>query len=139
MKGDVIVGGLIRKRRELGREIAAHQSEIDRLRLDVAALDQVILVWRPEFDLEAISPLGQATRGVNPGQLSRLILTALRLSSEPLGIIEIARYVMAAEGRSGETVAKHRERVRTSLDTLKERGVVASDWCSDRFVWRIAE
>jgi hypothetical protein len=43
MKGDNVVSSLIRKRRELGREIRQHEAEIERLRLDAAALDQVLV------------------------------------------------------------------------------------------------
>lgn len=138
MKGEGVIRGLIRQRRELGRAIAEHQAAIERLRLDMAAVDHVLLLWRPEMDLEAIAPLRSDHRGVKPGHLARVILAALRHASEPLGVTDIARVVMAAERRCGEPIAKHRERVRQSLDQLKARGLVVAERDGGRLVWGLA-
>lgn len=138
MKGDVLIGQLVRKRRELVRDIRQHEAAIAGLRLDVEAMDRVLLCWRPEIDVGAIPPLEPYdSAGVKPGALSRCILTALRMADGPLPLTDLTRQVMAARGCSGETLLDHKRRVRKSLDKLKSRSLVASREDGNRLQWEV--
>jgi len=138
MKGDNLISGLIRKRRQIGREMAEHQNRIDRLRLDMVALDQVIVLWRPEMDLDAIGAFSTDNRGVRPGDLFRPILAALRMATEPVSLTDLARYVATVRGGTDEPIELYRKRVRRSLDKLKVRGLVDSMADGTRLLWKIA-
>ena len=124
--GDTIVKrGLIRKRRELNRAIREHEAEVERLRHGAAIIDQVLLLW----------PEGDRSRQRGPS-LSRCVMTALRLSGEPLGISEITRRVMTARDEAGP-LADYRSRVRKALRGLLARGLVASIADGRRLMWEI--
>lgn len=137
MQGDNIVQPLIRQRRSLGREIARHQAEIERLRLDMAAVDHVLLLWRPEIDLSALVAFAADNGGVKPGDFARPILAALRMATEPMPVIDIARYVAVVRGEVKEPMPIYRKRVRKALDRLRARGLVASVTDGQRLLWQI--
>ncbi len=139
MKGTYLIGQLIRKRRELVRDIRQHEAAIDELRLGVEAMDRVLLLWRPQMDLGAIPPLEpHDSAGVKPGALSRCILTALRMTAAPLPLTDLTIQVMAARGCSGEEVRDHKRRVRKSLDKLRSRGLVSGIAEGKRLLWALA-
>lgn len=137
MKGDNIVQPLIRQRRDLGRQIAKHQAEIDRLRLDMAAVDHVLLLWRPEMDLSTLTPFAGDNMGVKPGTFARPIIAALRMATEPMCVPDIARYVALVRGEINEPMPIYRKRVRKSLDRLRARGLVSSSQDGARLQWEI--
>jgi hypothetical protein len=140
MKGDNLISGLIRRRRELGRDVAGHLAEIERLRLDIDALDRVLLLWRPEMDLGAIQPLGSNhVEGLKRHALSRCILAALRFAGEPISLTDLTRQVMAARGSAGDAVDAQREAVRRSLAKLKAAGQVMSVQDGGRLFWSTAQ
>ena len=125
---DNLVSGLVRKRRELNRAIREHEAEIERLRHGAAIIGEVLLMWSGEDR--------KPPRGANdPGPLSRCILTALRLSGEPLGISEITRRVMLARGQEGR-LSDRRPHVRKALNAMLVRGLVVAD--GNPMLWAIA-
>lgn len=129
MKGDNVVSGLVRRRRALNRAIREHEAAIERLRHGGAIIDQALLLWS-ETD-----PKRQ--RGVDaPASLSRCILTALRLSEEPLGISELTRRVMLARGQVGR-LADRTPHVRKAVNRLEARGLVASRANGTRLQWEV--
>lgn len=139
MKGDNLISGLIRRRRELGRDVAGHLAEVERLRLDIEALDRVLVLWRPEMDLAAIQPLGSNhVEGLKRHALSRCILAALRFAGEPVSLTDLTRQVMAARGSPSDALDVQREAVRRSLAKLKAKGRVTALQDGSRLQWEIA-
>lgn len=138
MKGDNLISGLIRKRRELGRQICQYEAEVQRLRMDMAAIDHVLLVWRPAMDLASIQPLGSNhNEGLKRHALSRCILAALRFAGEPIPLTDLTRQVMAARGSPSGALDAQREAVRKSLAKLKAKGRVASVQDGSRLLWEV--
>jgi hypothetical protein len=114
---DHVISGLIRLRREL-------TCDLERLQADVAAIDRVLRLVKPDLDLASIRALafrkheGWADRG----QISRLVSEELRDADRALSVIEIADSVTAA--MDGSDARKNRKRVHKVMDRMRVRGAV---------------
>lgn len=137
-----VVTALIAKRAEIAGQIEHAQTSLRQLIIDLDNIDAAIRLFKPDIDLEEIRPKpfpprNQAFRG----EVSRLILSALRQSSVPLTTHDLARHVMAERGlntadkRLVRTIGK---RVGSSMRYLRDRGLVRSEkgplQC---LVWRV--
>ena len=98
-----VVSGLIRRRRELALEADSvrdrHESLID----DIVALDNSILMFRPEADLAAIPPTAFAKRAdwAKRGEVARAIVTVLRMAETPPSTAQVARQCQIARSLPG--------------------------------------
>lgn len=139
MKGDVLVRGLVRRRRELTGEIEALVSRIEALRDDVRALDQVLLLFRPDMQPDAIPALHYRPRPdwAKHGEIARGILDVMR-DAGPLGCVEITRRLMAARDADPDSYSAFSKRVSRSLYKMRARSLVASARDGGRLVWEIA-
>lgn len=128
-----VLSGLIAKRAELAGELRELEGRGDRLRTDIAALNEAIRVFAPGYPAESIPPkrprTGQELFG--HAELTKLVLDVLRTAEEPMSGPEIAREVMRRkglpqDGRTRRIVAKRVDRTLTRQVRLLERVTAGS-------------
>lgn len=137
------VSALIRKRAEIAGQIEHAQTTLRQLIIDLDNLDHTIRLFRPDIDLEEIRPKPLPPRNqAFRGEVTRLILGALRTSQGPMDTQELARHVMAQRGlntadkRLVRTIGK---RVGSAMRHLRSRGLVKSEkGPAQCLVWEIA-
>ncbi len=95
-----MVEGLIKRRAALAGDMKRAQAELAQMARDLETLDGALRIVAPELDLPAIAP-----KMVKPpedwskrGEMSRQVLTMLRLSKKPLTSREIAAQMIVDRG-----------------------------------------
>lgn len=95
-----MVEGLIKRRAALAGDMKRAQAELAQMARDLETLDGALRIVAPELDLPAIAP-----KMVKPpedwskrGEMSRQVLTMLRLSKKPLIAREIAAQMIVDRG-----------------------------------------
>lgn len=137
-----VVPALIRKRAEIAGQIEHAQSTLRQLIIDLDNLDATIRLFRPDIDLEEIKPKPLPPRHhAYKGEVSRIVLEALRQSDKPLTAQELAQHVMAERGLNTadkRLVKAIGKRVGACLRHNRERGVMRSTKGPGQFlVWSI--
>jgi len=98
---DYMVTGLVKKRAELAGELTATHNRLRALVNQLEALDVTLRIVAPDMEVEAIRP--KAFRPPDDwskrGQMSRLVLSILRQSKEPLTSREIAAQMLFERAR----------------------------------------
>jgi hypothetical protein len=137
------VAGLVAKRAEIAGQIVAAKATLRQLIIDLDHVDAAIRLFDPDIDLATIKP-----RPLPPphkayrGQITRIVLDALREAKGPLTTKQLAQHVMAERGlntadvrlvgvfskRLGATLRHHRDR--GLLRQIKDRG--------EFVVWEVA-
>ena len=89
---DYVLTGLVKRRAQLTGDIERTHDDLRRMVTDLESLDATIRQFDPSLNVEAIRP--KAFRPpkdwANRGEMSRIILTILRLASEPMTTRDIA-------------------------------------------------
>lgn len=142
MKYEHVVSGLIKKRRELAGQIEDAQLRLRQLIIDLDNLDSAIRLFQPDIDLEEIRPSPLPPRhSAYKGEMSRIVLGALRDSGKALTSKEITFQVMAERGLNVSDKRLVRiisKRVGASLKHYKHRGIVrASNGPGSFLLWEI--
>ena len=109
-----VISALVDKRARIDGEIKARRYQIARLEMELAHIDAVIRMFRPSYDIAKIATKRSFVKnsaGTPRGSGSREALTVLREAGEPLTASEIARRVLAKQGRA---------------DTPETRGMLAN-------------
>jgi hypothetical protein len=138
------VAGLVEKRRELARLIETLQEQLNQAWTDLAHIDAALRLLGREPDPKAIRAKRRYQRSPYFGrnELSRLVLAALRDAvSEPIGIEEISRGVVAAKGfdvRDADLRAAIRERIRPIVTRLHKQGVIEGVSGGRGSKWKLA-
>jgi len=133
-----VVTALIAKRSELAGQIENAQAEVVRLTVEMDHIEASLRIFKPDLDIEGIPP-----RPVPPahhafrGEVSRILLEALRQADRPLSTTELTERVMRERGlnmkdvKLKQTMGKrigaslnHWRRVRGALESLKGPGQV---------------
>jgi DNA-binding transcriptional ArsR family regulator len=128
-----VISALIRLRREL-------TCDLERMQADVAAIDRVLRLVKPDLDPTAIRALAFRKREgwADRGQISRIVSETLRDADRPLSVIEIADSVTAAMD-DGSDARKNRKRVHKALDRMRLREVVrVADESGKYQLWEIS-
>lgn len=97
-----VISALVDKRARVAGAIAVRRFQIMRLEIELAQLDAVIRMFKPDYDVEAILPkrsFGKNPAGVPKGAGGRYALTVMREAGEPLTASEIAERVLAKLGK----------------------------------------
>lgn len=94
-----VLTGLIAKRAEIAGKIEHLQDELRQLVIDLDNVDATIHIFDPTIELEEIKsrpvpPRHQAFKG----EVTRIVLAALRNAKRPLTTAEISQRVMAERG-----------------------------------------
>ena len=94
-----VLTGLISKRAEIAGQIEHTQDKLRQLVIDLDHVDAAIHIFDPDIELEKIKarpvpPQHQAFRG----EVTRILLAALRNAKQPLTTADLAHRVMAERG-----------------------------------------
>ncbi len=94
-----VVTALIRKRGEIAGQIEHTQTQLRQLIIDLDNLDATIRLFKPAINLEKIRPKPLPPRHhAFKGEVSRIVVSALRQSDKPLTTHDLAQHVMAERG-----------------------------------------
>ncbi len=126
-----VLSGLVRKRAELAGELEALHARIPALVAALNSVDATIRLFSPDLPLEEIAPKRARPRhAARPGQISRVVTSALREAGQPLTTHDLtlrvmeARQLNAADRNLFLTMQK---RVLASLRNLRIGETVRSD------------
>lgn len=129
---DYMVTGLVKKRAELAGELNATHERLRELVNQLEHLDATLRIVAPDMEVEAIRP--KAFRPPDDwskrGQMSRLVLSILRQSKEPLTSREIAAQMLLERAMDADDQKMLRimtKRVSTALRDQRDRGRVTSE------------
>jgi hypothetical protein len=128
MKNEHLLSGLIAKRAEIAGKIETLQREIRDLVAALGHVDASIRLFNPNVDLEDINPKLPPRHMAFKGEVSRLVLNALRKSEKPLPVSELTLIVLAGRGLSPDDKPFMRilsKRVGACLRNLKKKGLVS--------------
>jgi len=126
-----VVTALVKKRAELAGEIDHLQVSLRQRIIDLDNLDATLRLFAPDIDLEDIKPRPLPAKHAGfRGEVSRIILTALRKAGRPMTAQELAQHVMVDRGlntadkRLLQTMTK---RAGACLRNHRAAGVVRSE------------
>ena len=126
-----VVTGLIAKRAEIAGQIEHLQAELKAKVCELDHVEATLRIFDPEMDMAALGarkvpPAHHAFRG----EVSRIILEALRTAGRPLSTTDLTERVMAERGLDRQDVALYRtmsKRVGACLRHWeKKRGAIRS-------------
>lgn len=142
MENDNVVSGLIRKRKEIAGRIEDVQIVMRQLIIDLDNLDAAIRLFRPDIDLEDITPSPLPPRhSAFKGEMSRIILSALRNAGRAMNSRELTHYVMAERGLNvadKRLVRTIQKRIGACLKHYKHKGTLtASKGPGSFLLWKI--
>ena len=139
-----LVAGLVRKRAELAGEVERTHARLRSLVDDLDKLDGTLRMLAPEMVIEAIRP--KAFRPpkdwANRGQMTRVVLSILRMAAEPLTTRDIALQMLVERALDAEDQRMLRlmsKRVGVALRRQRETGVVRSAQGPGQYtLWEVA-
>lgn len=139
MTDDTIVNALIRRRRELTHDIDELFGRIDAIVDDVRAIDQVMLLYRPDIVPDAIPALRYRPRDdwAKRGEIQRPLFDILREAAVPLACGEITRRLMVMRQIDVDQYAVQRKRISRSLERMRERGLIESCRSGAVLLWHM--
>jgi hypothetical protein len=97
-----VITALVDKRARIDGEIKMRRYQITKLEMELAHIDAVIRMFRPNYDVTKIATkrtFGKSPAGTRKGDGTRMALTVLREAGEPLTTNEIAIRVLAKLGK----------------------------------------
>jgi len=127
---DYMVTGLVKRRAELAGEMTRTQAALAQMARDMETLDAALKLVAPELDIPAIAP-----KFVRPpddwskrGEMSRVVLSIMRLANKPLTSREIAAQMIVQRGLTAtpKLVGLMTKRVSTCLRDRRAQGLVAN-------------
>ena len=144
MEGDYVINGLVKRRADLAGEIERTHERLRVLVADLDNLDATILQFKPDYQVESIKakafrpPADWAKRG----DMTRIILSLLRQSSEPLTTRDIALQMLverALDKNDRKLLRLMSKRVAVALRTQREYGAVRSQQGPGQYMlWEIS-
>lgn len=137
------IASLVERRRELAGEMHTLQTRLHQIHSDLAALDDVIKQFDPEYQLETIRPkYRRAATPAETASISRAVLDTLRRSGEPMSAKAVAAAIMAERGLSMDDRALVRsmgKRVDMALRYQRTNGMVAEvGGCATQLGWQLS-
>jgi hypothetical protein len=127
MKNEHVLSGLIAKRAELAGQIEMMQREMRQLVATIGHIDATIRAFDPNADLEDIKPKLPPRFQAFKGEVSRLVLDALRKSKSPLPVSDLTLVVAAGRGINPDDKPFMRilsRRVGACLRNLRKKNLV---------------
>ncbi len=118
-------------RAEIAGQLEAAQTQVHQLIIDLDHVDATLRLYVPDIDLEEIRPKPLPPRhAAFQGEVSRLILDALRASPAGMTAQVLAQHFMAERGLNTADKALVRtigKRIGSSLRTMREKGLMRSE------------
>jgi hypothetical protein len=141
---DYVLTGLVKRRAELAGKIEAGYADLKKMVADMETLDATIGQFDPNYAVESIRP--KAFRPpddwANRGQMSRLVLSTLRMAAEPLTTRDIALEMLvtrALDKNDKRLLALMVKRVGVCLRGCRDNGLVRDTPGPGQFnLWEIA-
>jgi hypothetical protein len=127
MTNEHVLSGLIAKRAEIAGKIETMQREIRTLVVSLDHVDAAIRIFDPNVDLEDIKAKLPPRHMAFKGEVSRLVLDALRKSAKPMPVADLALVVLEGRGLSLDDKPFLRvltRRVDACLRNLRKKGLV---------------
>ena len=127
MKNEHVLSGLIAKRAELAGQIEMIQRDMRQLVATIGHIDATIRAFDPNADLEDIKPKLPPRFQAFKGEVSRLVLDALRKSKKPLPVSDLTLVVAAGRGINPDDKPFMRilsRRVGACLRNLRKKNLV---------------
>jgi hypothetical protein len=125
---DYMVEGLVKRRAALAGDMLALQAKMAQAARDLATLDAALRIVAPDLDIPAIAPkfTKPPADWSRRGEMSRQVLTMLRLSKKPLTAREIAAQMIVDRGLAATPALVNlmTRRVSTCLRDRREQGLV---------------
>jgi hypothetical protein len=122
------LAGLVEKRAEIAGQIAHTSAVLRQLIIDLDHVDAAIRIFDPNYKVEGIrQKLPANAHRARHGNLTRVILDALRQAPGPMTTIELARHVMAERGLNTADVSLLQlftRRTGSMLRWQRERGLL---------------
>jgi hypothetical protein len=128
MKNEHVLSGLMAKRAELAGQIETMQRAMRELVATIGHIDAAIRVFDPNADIEDIKPKLPPRFQAFKGEVSRLVLNALRESKKPLPVSDLTLTVAAGRGINPDDKPFMRvlsRRVGACLRNLRKKKLVA--------------
>lgn len=125
-----VITALARRRSELSGDIQTTQAKLRQMVLDLERLDATLLMFDPEYRIEAIKP--KAFRPPEDwskrGQMTRIVLGILRQASEALTARDVALQLIAerALDPNDKLIRLMTKRCGVALRGQRDKGVTAS-------------
>lgn len=127
MPNEHVLSGLLAKRAEIAGKIEMLEREIRDLIASLDHVDAALRIFDPNVDFESIKPKIPPRHMAFKGEVSRLILNALRKAGKPLPVSQLTLAVLAGRGLSADDkpfVAILSKRVGACLRNLRKKGLV---------------
>ena len=127
MKNEHVLSGLIAKRAEVAGQIEMMQRDIGQLVATIGHIDATIRAFDPNADLEDIKPRMPPRFQAFRGEVSRLVLDALRKSKKPLPVSDLTLVVAAGRAINPDDKPFMRtlsRRVGACLRNLRKKNLV---------------
>lgn len=127
VKNEHVLSGLIAKRAEISGQIEMLHRQMRDLIDALGHVDASIRIFDPNVDLEEIKPRLPPRQMAFKGEVSRLVLDALRKSDKPLPVSELTLIVLAGRGLNADDKPFMRilsRRVGACLRHLRKKGLI---------------
>lgn len=127
---DYMVTGLVKRRAELAGEMKRTQEALGQMARDLETLDAAIKLVAPELDIPSIAP-----KMVKPpedwskrGEMSRVVLSIMRVANKPLTSREIAGQMIVQRGLAStpKLLNLMSRRIAGCLRDKRDRGLVTN-------------
>jgi hypothetical protein len=133
-----VIAGLLERREALIAQVKDAEASLRDLIANIEHLDIAITMFKP--DHRSVAP---QVRYAGHGQVTRMVLTILRKSPEPMTLRALSLKAMESLGLATDNKRKVRkmgEQLRTALGRQKENGVVTCEAVRNgaALLWRIA-
>jgi len=140
---DYVLQGLIKKRAQIAGELAGMHETVSRLLKDLEHVDATIRIVAPDYEVEGIAPkmFRPPDDWSKRGQMSRMILSILRVAKEPMTTREIAMKMILERGLATDVkmLKLMTKRCASSLRDMREKGRAVSDGSGGMYqTWEIA-
>jgi hypothetical protein len=127
MKNEHVLSGLMEKRAELAGKIETMQRDMRELVATIGHIDAAIRAFDPNAEIEDIKPKLPPRFQAFKGEVSRLVLDALRKSAKPIPVSDLTLIVAAGRGINSDDKPFMRvlsRRVGACLRNLRKKKLV---------------
>jgi hypothetical protein len=140
---DYLLTGLVKKRAEIAGALANMHETVAGLVRDLEHIDATIKLIAPDYEPEGIAPkmFRPPDDWSKRGQMSRMILSILRVAKEPMTTREIAMKMILERGLAtdGPMLKLMTKRCASSLRDMRDKGRAVSDGSGGMYqTWEIA-